>query len=230
MLLGIDERQQDEAQERRKRIVLALPPMGNAVRVSAQIFLGSGAGRRSIVTNSTSNSGVIMSQLAIDTSHVATLHYVLADERGRTLDDSRARQQPLEYLHGHGNLFPALESALAARRSGERLSVTLAPDETYGERDEALVGVSSRSAFPQDQQLKAGQRFQAQGPDGPRTVTVVATDDARVTVDANHPLAGETLTYDIEILAVREATRAELAKGHPLPPGTSHTAVEDRKR
>ncbi|MAM58293.1 MAG: peptidylprolyl isomerase [Salinicola sp.] len=171
-----------------------------------------------------------MSQLAIEPSHVATLHYVLADERGRTLDDSRARQRPLEYLHGHGNLFPALESALAARRAGERLRVTLAPGDTYGQRDEALVSVSARSAFPQDQRLQAGQRFQAQGPDGPRTVTVVAADDTRVTVDANHPLAGETLTYDIEVLEVREATRAELAKGHPLPPGTSHTEVEDRKR
>ncbi|OLO05609.1 MULTISPECIES: peptidylprolyl isomerase [Salinicola] len=171
-----------------------------------------------------------MSQLAIEPSHVASLHYTLLDERGRPLDDSRARQQPLAYLHGHDNLFPALEAALASRKSGERLSVTLAPADSYGERDEALVSESPRSAFPQDQPLKAGQRFQAQGPDGPRTVTVLAADDAQVTVDANHPLAGETLTYEIEILEVREATRAELAKGHPLPPGTSHAEVEDRKQ
>lgn len=171
-----------------------------------------------------------MSQFAIAPSLVASLHYVLADEQGRTLDDSRARQQPLEYLHGHDNLFPALEAALVARRAGEQLRVTLAPVDTYGERDEALVSASPRSAFPKDQVLQAGQRFQAQGPDGPRTVTVVEVDEAQVTVDANHPLAGETLTYEIEILEVREATRAELAKGHPLPPGTSHTEVEDRKR
>ena len=166
-----------------------------------------------------------MSQFAIAPSLVASLHYVLADEQGRTLDDSRARQQPLEYLHGHDNLFPALEAALVKRRAGEQLRVTLTPVDTYGERDEALVSVSPRTAFPKDQVLQAGQRFQAQGPDGPRTVTVVEVDEAQVAVDANHPLAGE-----IEILEVREATRAELAKGHPLPPGTSHTEVEDRKR
>lgn len=171
-----------------------------------------------------------MSQPAIEPSHVASLHYALLDESGRTLDDSRARQQPLEYLHGHGNLFPALERTLAARTVGESLSVTLAPNDAYGKRDEALVSESPRGAFPADQVLQPGQRFQAQGPDGPRTVTLVAVDETSVTVDANHPLAGVTLTYQIEILDVREATRAELAKGHPLPPGTSHTEVEDRKR
>jgi FKBP-type peptidyl-prolyl cis-trans isomerase SlyD len=171
-----------------------------------------------------------MSQLGIEPSRVAILHYALLDASGRTLDDSRARQQPLEYLHGHANLFPALEAVLATHGPGARLSVTLAPADTYGERDEALVSDSPRSSFPEEQRLEAGQRFQAQGPDGPRTVTLVAVDESRVTVDANHPLAGETLTYEIEILEVREATRAELAKGHPLPPGTSHTEVEDRKQ
>ena len=116
------------------------------------------------------------------------------------------------------------------RLASQGLSLTLAPADTYGERDEALVSKSPRAAFPEGQTLEAGQRFQAQGPDGPRTVTLLAVDESRVTVDANHPLAGETLTYEIEILDVREATRAELAKGHPLPPGTSHTEVEDRKQ
>lgn len=170
-----------------------------------------------------------MNQLMVAPSRVVALHYALRDEQGRTLDDSRARQQPLTYLHGHGNLFPALEQAMAGQGAGEALSVTLSPAQTYGERNEALVSESPRSAFP-DESLRPGQCFQAQGPDGPRTVTLTAIGDTRVTVDANHPLAGETLTYELEILEVREATRAELAKGHPLPPGTSHGEVEDRKR
>ncbi|WP_251976912.1 FKBP-type peptidyl-prolyl cis-trans isomerase [Salinicola avicenniae] len=168
--------------------------------------------------------------MAIKPARVATLHYRLQNAEGRTLDDSRARQQPLEYLHGHGNLFTALESAMAEREAGDTLAVTLSPAEAYGERDEALVSESPRSAFPEAAPLTPGQRFQAQGPEGPRTVTLVAVGDRQVTVDANHPLAGETLTYELAILAVREATRAELAKGHPLPPGTSHTEVEDRKQ
>lgn len=171
-----------------------------------------------------------MDSLAIEPSRVVDLHYRLHDNNERTLDDSRVRQQPLAYLHGHGNLFPALEAALAGQRAGQSLRVTLSPKESYGERDEALVSESPRSAFPAEPSLSPGQRFQAQGPDGPHTVTLVAVDAERVTVDANHPLAGETLTYEISILAVREATRAELAKGHPLPPGTSHTDVEDKKQ
>lgn len=170
-----------------------------------------------------------MNQSVIAPSRVVSLHYSLLDAQGRILDDSRARQQPLSYLHGHGNLFPALERAMAERAAGDSLSVTLSPAEAYGERDEALVSESPRSAFP-DESLRPGQRFQAQGPDGPRTVTLVAVEGSHVTVDANHPLAGENLTYELEILDIRDATRAELAKGHPLPPGTSHDEVEDRKQ
>ncbi len=171
-----------------------------------------------------------MTSITIIPGRVATLHYRLCDADGRTLDDSRARQQPLSYLHGHGNLFSALEAQLAGAAPGAQMRVTLSPVESYGERDEALVSETARSAFPADQPLHAGARFQAQGPEGPHTVTVIAADAGSVTVDANHPLAGHTLSYEIEILEVREATRAERVKGHPLPPGTSHTEVEDRKQ
>ncbi|WP_110687431.1 FKBP-type peptidyl-prolyl cis-trans isomerase [Salinicola aestuarinus] len=163
-------------------------------------------------------------------SRVVTLHYTLTDASGRTLDDSKSRRQPLDYLHGHGNLFPALEAAMLGAEPGERVTATLAAAEAYGERDEALVSESPRSAFGGDTPLEPGHRFQAQGPEGPRTVTLVSVADSHVVVDANHPLAGKELSYALEIEEVREATRAELAKGHPLPPGTSHTEVEDRKQ
>lgn len=163
-------------------------------------------------------------------SRVVTLHYTLHERAGRALDDSRARRQPLEYLHGHGNLFEALEQAMLGASPGDKRDVTLSPKQAYGERDEALVSETSRAAFPADTVLEAGQRFQAQGPEGPRTVTLQAVEATHVVVDANHPLAGRELVYAVEILEVREATRAELAKGHPLPPGTSHTEVEDRKQ
>lgn len=166
--------------------------------------------------------------MTIAPQRVVTLHYVLRDQDDQVLDDSRARQQPLEYLHGHGNLMPGLERALEGRAEGAELSVTLMPAEAYGLRDETLVREVGRSAFPAAD-LSPGMRFQTPGDDGPEIVTVVEVRDATVVIDTNHPLAGQTLRYRLEVLAVREATRAELAKGHPLPPGTDHREVEDKK-
>lgn len=167
--------------------------------------------------------------MPIATQQVVALHYTLHDADGNVLDDSRHRDTPLSYLHGHDNIVAGLEEALEGAEVGSRLSVTLAPEQAYGRRDEALLREVARSAFAGVAELRHGMRFQAQGPDGPRTVTVVEVNDAQVTVDANHPLAGQTLRYDVEILAVRDATRAELAKGHPLAEDVDHTQVEDRK-
>ncbi|WP_129140356.1 FKBP-type peptidyl-prolyl cis-trans isomerase [Modicisalibacter coralii] len=167
--------------------------------------------------------------MTIAAHRVVTLHYTLRDDAGEVLDDSRQRNTPLEYLHGHDNIVAGLERSLAGQAEGARLSVTLQPAEAYGLRDEALVQPVARSAFGGAETLAPGMRFQAQGPDGPRAVTILEVTDDRVTVDANHPLAGRALRYDVEILAIREATRAELAKGHPLPGDVEAAQVEDRK-
>lgn len=164
----------------------------------------------------------------IASQRIATLHYVLSDRNGQVLDDSRARQQPLEYLHGHDNLMSGLERALEGRAAGDELSVTLMPADAYGLRNESLVRRVSRSAFPMAD-LSPGMRFQTPGDAGPEIVTVLDVEEQEVVVDTNHPLAGETLKYALEILSVRDATRAELAKGHPLPPGTDASDVEDKK-
>lgn len=159
---------------------------------------------------------------------VATLDYVLSDQNGQVLDDSRARQQPLEYLHGHDNLMPGLERALEGQAAGAHMTITLMPAEAYGLRDESLVRRVARSAFSVTE-LVPGMRFQTPGDAGPEIVTVLEIEDDEVLVDTNHPLAGETLRYRLEVLSVREATRAELAKGHPLPEGTVASEVEDKK-
>lgn len=159
---------------------------------------------------------------------VVTLHYVLIDADGRVLDDSRARQQPLEYLHGHHNIVAGLERALDGQAEGAELTVTLMPAEAYGLRNEALKREVWRDAFPVPE-LSPGMRFQTPGDDGPQIVTVLEVRDDSVLIDTNHPLAGQTLRYELEVLTVRDATRAELAKGHPLPPDTDHTQVEDKK-
>lgn len=170
--------------------------------------------------------------MSIAAHQVVTLHYVLSDVQHdgakQVLDDSEARQQPLEYLHGHNNIVPGLEQALEGQTAGSELSVTLMPADAYGIRNEALVQTVSRNSFG-NAELEIGSRFQTEGEAGPQIVTVVALEGDQVTVDTNHPLAGRTLRYKVKILDVREATRAELAKGHPLPPGTDHSKVEDRK-
>ncbi|WP_372612097.1 peptidylprolyl isomerase [Halomonas sp.] len=166
--------------------------------------------------------------MTIAPQRVVSLHYVLSDADDSVLDDSRARQKPLEYLHGHNNIVPGLERALTGLAQGATLSVTLMPAEAYGLRDEALVREVDRQAFPVDD-LAPGMRFQTPGDDGPEIVTVLEVRDASVRIDTNHPLAGHTLRYRLEVLDVRDATRAELAKGHPLPPGTQPGEVDDRK-
>ncbi|MCC5882983.1 MAG: peptidylprolyl isomerase [Halomonas sp.] len=159
---------------------------------------------------------------------VVTLHYVLSDAQGQVLDDSRARATPLEYLHGHDNIMIGLERELAGHVPGDRLTVTLAPVDAYGERNENLIQSFGRSAFPQ-RDLASGMRFQTPGDDGPQVITVIEVRDDSVMVDTNHPLAGQTLSYALEVLQVREASRAELAKGHPLPADVAPSQVEDRK-
>ncbi|RUR36541.1 FKBP-type peptidyl-prolyl cis-trans isomerase [Vreelandella populi] len=170
--------------------------------------------------------------MSITAHQVVTLHYVLSDilsdKSEQILDDSQARNKPLEYLHGHDNIVPGLEQALAGLSVGDELTVTLAPEQAYGLRNEALVQEVGRGSFG-NAELTPGSRFQTEGEAGPQIVTVIEVAGDRVTVDTNHPLAGRTLSYQVRILDVREATRAELAKGHPLPPGTEHSKVEDRK-
>ncbi|MFD2190088.1 FKBP-type peptidyl-prolyl cis-trans isomerase [Pistricoccus aurantiacus] len=161
---------------------------------------------------------------------VVKLHYRLFDasETAIVLDDSRQRDNPLEYLHGHGNILPGLERALEGRSVGASLDVILAPEDGYGPRNPSLIREVSRGAFPVAN-LTPGMRFQTQGDDGPEVVTILEAGTTQVRVDTNHPLAGLTLRYALEVLTIREATRAELAKGHPLPEGTEATEVEDRK-
>lgn len=166
--------------------------------------------------------------MPIASQQVVTLHYVLRDSRDKVLEDSRRRGEPLSYLHGHDNIVAGLERALEDQEAGAHLTIILEPADAYGLRDEALIQPVARSAFSGVARLAPGMRFQAQGPDGPRAVTVVEVNETHVSVDANHPLAGETLSYAVDILSVREATRAELAKGHPLEERVDHTQVEDR--
>lgn len=152
---------------------------------------------------------------------VVSIHYTLTSDGGETLDSSAGRE-PLAYLHGAGNIIPGLESALVGKGVGEKLKVSIAPAEAYGLRDDALVQVVPRDAFGGAPDLEVGMQFQARTPDGIRVVTIVDVAGDEITLDGNHPLAGETLHFDVEIVEVRAATDEEMAHGHAHGEGGHH--------
>jgi FKBP-type peptidyl-prolyl cis-trans isomerase SlyD len=144
---------------------------------------------------------------------VAMFHYTLTNDAGEVLDSSQGRE-PLAYLHGAGNIVPGLETALAGRSAGDSFAVDVAPEDGYGTRHDELVQQVPRDAFRGVGQVEPGMQFQAQTPQGALSVTVTKVEDDTVTVDGNHPLAGETLHFAIEVTGVRAATDEELQHGH----------------
>lgn len=150
--------------------------------------------------------------MQIANEKVITIDYTLTDEEGEVIDSSE-HDGPLSYLHGSGNIVPGLENALEGKTVGDALKVVVAPDDAYGERDEKLVQAVPRDEFP-DGEIAVGMRFRADSPSGSKVLTVVALNDAEVTVDANHPLAGRTLSFDVTVRGIRDATQEELEHGH----------------
>ncbi|MBV8876628.1 MAG: peptidylprolyl isomerase [Gammaproteobacteria bacterium] len=159
--------------------------------------------------------------MSISPDQVVSLHYTLRDDAGEVIDRS-AEGEPLEYLHGRGQLIPGLERELTGRGAGDRLEVKIAPAEGYGEYDPELVQKVPRRALKGIGDVRVGMRLQAQTPEGPRPVTVTHLAGDLVTLDGNHPLAGKTLHFQVEIAAVRAATSEELAHGHVHGPGGHH--------
>jgi len=152
--------------------------------------------------------------MQIGDNAVVLFDYTLTDPSGTTLDTSAGRE-PLAYLHGASNIIPGLEAEMTGKTAGDAFKATIPAAQAYGERDEQLVQPVPRTAFPAGAEIQVGQQFQARSPDGQaRVVRVVAVDAANVTVDANHPLAGVELTFDVKITEVREATAEELEHGH----------------
>ena len=159
--------------------------------------------------------------MAIGQDSVVTLHYTLKDDAGQVIDQS-APDEPLAYLHGHGNIVPGLERELAGRDVGDKLSVQVAPAEGYGEYDKALVQQVPRRSLQGVGNPKVGMQLQAQTPHGIRIFTITRMVSDMVTLDGNHELAGKTLHFDVEITGVRPATEEELAHGHVHGEGGHH--------
>jgi FKBP-type peptidyl-prolyl cis-trans isomerase SlyD len=160
--------------------------------------------------------------MQIATNSVVLIDYTLTNDQGNVIDTSSGRE-PLAYLQGHQNIIPGLESALEGKSAGDRVQVSIAPAEGYGERDESLSQAVPRQMFEDADQITVGMQFHTQTEQGhQQVVTVTAVDADHVTVDANHPLAGETLNFDVTVVEVREALPEELAHGHVHGPGGHH--------
>ncbi len=144
---------------------------------------------------------------------VVAIHYTLTDSDGEQLDSS-AGGEPLVYLHGAGNIIPGLENALLGKKAGDSLQVVVQPEEGYGELIEELRQVVSIDLFQGVDELEVGMMFETENEDGNLLVTITAIEDGNVALDANHPLAGEVLHFDVSVEEVREATAEELEHGH----------------
>jgi FKBP-type peptidyl-prolyl cis-trans isomerase SlyD len=158
----------------------------------------------------------------IGENKVATFHYTLKNDGGEVLDSSDGRE-PLAYLHGAGNIVPGLEQQLQGKSVGDRFEATVSPEDGYGVRDGRPQPVD-RAAFPPTARIERGMMFQAQTPEGEMIpLWVDRVEDQTVWVDENHPLAGVTLHFAVEVVGIRDATDSEIEHGHPHgPDGHAH--------
>lgn len=152
---------------------------------------------------------------------VASFHYTLKEEGGSFSENSR-EDQPVAYLHGHDNILPGLEAVMLGKQTGDKVSVTLAAADAYGERDPSLQQRMSIKHLKFAGKLKAGDIAWVETEQGPRQVTIIKPGKFMAEVDTNHPLAGKTLTFDVEIIGVRVATEEEIAHGHAHGEGGHH--------
>lgn len=142
-----------------------------------------------------------------------SIHYTLTNSAGEQLDSSIGGDA-LVYLHGSGNIIPGLEKTLQGKSVGDKFQVAIAPEDGYGEYFQEMVQVISRKMFEGVDNVEVGMQFHADVSSGPGIVTVIKVEGEEVTIDGNHPLAGESLNFDVEVTDVRAATEDEMAHGH----------------
>jgi len=161
--------------------------------------------------------------MKIEANKVVSFHYTVNDGSPEPVDSSRERGEPLAVLIGHNNIIPGLEKALIGRETGDRFEVTVTPDEGYGPRREDFTQRVAKKYFEDAEHLKPGMTTVLNTREGgPRQVTVSKVGSSVIDVDLNHPLAGKTLTFDIEITDVRDAAAEEIAHKHVHAAGHSH--------
>ncbi|MBM6549616.1 FKBP-type peptidyl-prolyl cis-trans isomerase [Marinomonas ostreistagni] len=144
---------------------------------------------------------------------VVSMHYTLTDEGGQVLDSS-AGQEPLVFLSGARNIIEGLDNAIQGKSAGDEMKVEVTPEEGYGPVHQELIQQVPRENFQGVDTIEVGMQFMAQTPNGQQPVTVIGVEEDGILLDGNHPLAGKSLSFDVEIVEVREATSEEVEHGH----------------
>jgi FKBP-type peptidyl-prolyl cis-trans isomerase SlyD len=161
-----------------------------------------------------------MRGMQIGSQKAVTINYTLKDDQGMVLDTSEGHE-PLTYLHGMGSIVPGLEKALEGKSPGDDVSVVVTPEEGYGLRDERQIRNLPLRKLPEGK-IAPGMRLQVQTDSGYLIALVTAVRGDFATVDANHPLAGMTLHFEVKVVEVRDATEEEITHGHVHGPGGHH--------
>ena len=152
---------------------------------------------------------------------VVRFHYSLSEVGGERIEDSRD-EEPVTYLHGHGNILPALEQQLEGKAAGDSISATLSAADAYGERDESAIARVPVKHLVYRGKLEPGVLAAVRTEHGMRQVRVLKVGKFNVDIDANHPLAGKALQFEVQILEARAATPEEIAHGHVHGEGGHH--------
>ncbi|MFT5368364.1 MAG: FKBP-type peptidyl-prolyl cis-trans isomerase SlyD [Candidatus Latescibacterota bacterium] len=160
--------------------------------------------------------------MQIAKNKVAIIEYTLKNDEGEVLDTSEG-DAPMAYIQGIGNLIPGLEGALEGKVVDDEVQVSIPPEKGYGVPDPELVEVVARDTFQGVDDLQVGMQFQAEGDDGTQVIWITDVEGDEVTIDGNHPLAGETLNFAVKVVGVRDASAEELDHGHVHgPEGHQH--------
>ncbi len=158
--------------------------------------------------------------MIIEKNKAVSIDYVLTNEDGEILDSTQ-QQSPMVYLHGANNILPGLEKELEGKGLKGRLRTKIAPADAYGEYDEHLVQIIPLADFPNADRVKAGVQFEVDTSQGVKIATITKVEESEFTLDLNHPLAGQVLHFDVEVVDIRDATEEEIENGHIHTDGCS---------
>ena len=161
--------------------------------------------------------------MKIEKNTVATFHYRLLNTEGVELESSNKNEPMAALIGAYGSVLPAVEEALMAKEEGDKVSITLPPERAYGlKKDDAIQRIPIKHLLTPKKKLKVGQNVKVNTQQGAKDATVVKVGKFNVDIDTNHPLAGQTVTFEIDITEVREAIAEEVSHGHAHGVGGHH--------